>query len=86
MINAWFFAALCLIFLAFCALVRVIPGPAREDKLTAVNASVTIAAAAAIALSVYWQNLFVLDMSIAIVALCYAATIVYARYGKGEGI
>jgi len=84
MINAWFFAALCLIFLTFCAIMRVISGPEPEDQLIAVNASVTIAAAAAIALSVYWGNLFVLDMSIAIITLCYAGTIVYLRYGKGE--
>jgi multisubunit Na+/H+ antiporter MnhF subunit len=84
MINAWFFAALCLIFLTFCAIVRVIPGPTREDQLIAVNAAITIAAAAAIALSVFWQNLFVLDTSIAIVSLCYAGTIAYAHYGKGE--
>jgi multisubunit Na+/H+ antiporter MnhF subunit len=64
--------------------VRVITGPQREDQLIAVNASVTIAAAAAIALSIYWGNLFVLDMSIAIVTLCYAGTIVYLRYEKGE--
>ena len=84
MINAWFFAALCLIFLTFCAIVRVIPGPTREDQLIAVNAAITIAAAAAIALSIFWQNLFVLDTSIATVTLCYAGTIAYAQYGKGE--
>jgi multisubunit Na+/H+ antiporter MnhF subunit len=84
MINAWFFAALCLIFLAFCAIVRVIPGPTREDQLIAVTAAITIAAAAAIALSVFWQDLFLLDILIAIVTLCYAGTIVYAHYGMGE--
>ncbi len=86
MINAWFFAALCLVFLTLCALVRVIPGPTRDDHLIAVNAAVTIAAAAAIALSIFWQSLFVLDISIALLTICYAGTIAYAHYGKGEGV
>jgi len=85
MINAWFFAALCLVFLTLCALVRVIPGPTHDDQLIAVNAAVTIAAAAAIALSIFWQSLFVLDISIALLTLCYAGTIAFAHYGKGEG-
>ena len=85
MINAWFFAAICLLFLTLCALVRIIPGPTRDDQLIAVNAAVTIAAAAVIALSIFWQNLFVLDTSIVIVTLCYAGINAYAHYGKGEG-
>jgi multisubunit Na+/H+ antiporter MnhF subunit len=86
MINAWFFAALCLVILTLCALMRVIPGPTRDDQLIAINAAITIAAAAAIALSIYWQSLFVLDTSIALLTLCYAGTIAYVYYGKGEGV
>ena len=85
MINAWFFAALCLVFLMLCALVRVIPGPTRDDHLIAVNAAVTIAAAAAIALSIFWQSLFVLDISIVLITLSYVGIIGYAHYGKGDG-
>ena len=86
MIDSWLFAALCLIFLSICAILRIIPGPTRDDQLIAVNAAITLAAGAAIALSVSWGNLFVLDVSILIVALCYAGTIAIARSGKGEKV
>ena len=86
MIDSWLFAALCLIFLSICAILRIIPGPTRDDQLIAVNAAITLAAGAAIALSVSWGNLFVLDVSILLVALCYAGTIAIVRSGKGEKV
>ncbi len=86
MINSWLFAALCLIFLATCAVLRTIPGPTRDDQLVAVNTAITIAAGAAIALSVSLGDLFVLDVSIALIALCYAGTIAIARSKRSEHI
>ncbi len=85
MIDTWLFAALCFIFLSLCAVLRIIPGPTRDDQLIAVNAAITIAAGAALALSISWGNLIVLDASIVLVALCYAGTIAYARSGYGSG-
>jgi multisubunit Na+/H+ antiporter MnhF subunit len=84
MIDSWLFAVLCLIFLSICAVGRAIPGPTRDDKLIGVNAAITMAAGAALALSISWGNLFVLDVSIAFIVLCYAGTIVYSRAQKGE--
>ena len=84
MIDSWLFAALCLIFLSICTILSIIPGPTRDDRLIAVNAAITIAATAAIAFSISRGNLFVLDVSIVLVALCYAGTIAIARSGKGE--
>jgi multisubunit Na+/H+ antiporter MnhF subunit len=84
MIDSWLFAAICLIFLSVCALLRTIPGPTRDDQLVALNAAITIAAGAAIALSVSSGNLFALDVSIVLVALCYTGTIAFARSRKGE--
>ena len=52
MIDSWLFAALCLIFLSICAILRIHPLPTRDDQLIAVIAAITIAAGAAIALSV----------------------------------
>jgi len=84
MLDTWLFAVLCLMFLSICAILRVIPGPTPEDQLVGVNTAITIAAGAALALSITWGNLFVLDASIVLAALCYAGTIAYARSGKGD--
>jgi multisubunit Na+/H+ antiporter MnhF subunit len=86
MIDSWLFAALCLIFLSICTILSIIPRPTRDDRLIAVNAAITIAATAAIAFSISRGNLFVLDVSIVLVALCYAGTIAIARSKKGEEV
>jgi multisubunit Na+/H+ antiporter MnhF subunit len=86
MIDSWLFAALCLIFLSICAILTIIPGPTRDDRLVAVNAAVTIAAGAAIALSISVGDLFALDAAIALVVLCYAGIIAIARSRKGEEV
>jgi multisubunit Na+/H+ antiporter MnhF subunit len=86
MIDSWLFAALCLIFLSICAILRILPGPTRDDQLIAVIAAITLAAGAAIALSISWGILFVLDVSIVLVALCYAGTIAIARSKRGEEV
>ena len=84
MIDTWLFAALCLIFLSICAVVRVLPGPTRFDQLVALNTAITLAAGAALAVSISLGNLLVLDASVVVLALCYTGTIAYARYGMGD--
>jgi multisubunit Na+/H+ antiporter MnhF subunit len=84
MIDSWLFAALCLIFLSICAILTIIHGPTRDDRLIAVNAAITIAMGAAIALSISLGNLFVLDVSIGLGGLCYAGTFAIARSKEGE--
>jgi multisubunit Na+/H+ antiporter MnhF subunit len=86
MIDSWLFAALCLIFLSICTILSIIPGPTRDDRLIAVNAAITIAATAAIAFSISRGNLFVLDVSIVLVALCYAGIIAIAQSKRGEEV
>jgi multicomponent Na+:H+ antiporter subunit F len=84
MIDTWLFAVICLIFLSICAVVRIIPGPTRYDRLVALNTAITLAAGAALALSISFGNLFILDAAIALLALCFAGTIAIARFGKGD--
>ena len=86
MIDSWLFAALCLIFLSICAILMIIHGPTRDDRLIAVNTAITIAAGASIALSIFLGNLFVLDVSILLVVLGYAGTIAIARSKRGEEV
>jgi len=84
MIDTWLFAALCLIFLSICAFVRILPGPTRFDQIVAINTAITLAAGAALALSISLGNLLILDASIALLALCFTGTIAYTRYGMGD--
>jgi multisubunit Na+/H+ antiporter MnhF subunit len=86
MIDSWLFAALCLIFLSICAILMIIPGPTRDDRLVVVTTTITITAGAAIALSISLGNLLVLEVSIVLVALCYAGIIALARTKGGEEI
>jgi multisubunit Na+/H+ antiporter MnhF subunit len=84
MIDIWLFAVICLIFLSGCAVVRIIPGPTRYDRLVAVNTAITLAAGAGLALSISFGDLFILDAAIALLVFCFAGTIAIARFGKGE--
>ncbi len=86
MINTWLVTVFCLIVLSICAVLRVIPGPSRDDRFVAVNTAITLAAGAALGLSIYWGNLVMLDISIVLIALCYAGTIAMARSESGEKI
>ena len=85
MIDTWLFAAHSLSFLALCAVLRVISGPARNDRLVAGTAAITLATAAALALSIAWGELFILDAAVVIALLCFAGTFAIARFAKGEG-
>jgi multisubunit Na+/H+ antiporter MnhF subunit len=84
MIDTWLFAALCFGFLALCALLRVIPGPKRNDRLVSFTASVTLAAAAALVFCIAYGNLFILDAAIIITVLLFAGIIGCAKFCGGE--
>jgi multisubunit Na+/H+ antiporter MnhF subunit len=75
MIDPWFFAALCLGLLAAGALVRVVRIPVLYDRLIAATVTITIAAVAGLSLSIALGNLMVLDATIIIALLSYAAVI-----------
>jgi multisubunit Na+/H+ antiporter MnhF subunit len=85
MIDTWFFAALCLSFLALCALLRVIPGPELNDRIVSFTAAVTLFAAAALVFSISSGNLFILDVAIIIALLLFAGIFAYVKFsGCGE--
>ena len=84
MIDTWLFAACCLIFFAFCAVLRVIPGPVRDDRIVSLTAAITLAAAAAPAFSLASGNLFILNSAIVIALLLFAGMIGIAGFRGGE--
>jgi multisubunit Na+/H+ antiporter MnhF subunit len=85
MIDTWFFAALCLGLLTLCALLRVIPGPERNDRIVSVTAAVTIGAAAAFELSIAAGDLFILDAAIIVTLLLFAGIVGCTQFCGGEG-
>ncbi|MFA4824133.1 MAG: monovalent cation/H+ antiporter complex subunit F [Methanoregula sp.] len=85
MIDTWFFAALCFGFLALCAVLRVIPGPQRNDRLVSFTAFITFTAAAALVFSITSGNLFILDAAIVLALILFAGTIGCAKFcGSSE--
>ncbi|MEI7857553.1 MAG: monovalent cation/H+ antiporter complex subunit F [Methanomicrobiales archaeon] len=85
MIDTWFFAALCFGFLALCALLRVIPGPDRNDRIVSLTAAITLASAAALVWSIGSGDLFILDAAIVLALVLFAGTIGYAKFSGGKG-
>ena len=84
MIDTWLFTALCFGFLAFCALLRVIPGPEQNDRIVSLTAAITLASAAALVLTIASGNLFILDAAIGIALLLFAGIAGYAKFHRGE--
>ena len=74
MIDSWLFTAVCLFFLAFCAVLRIKPGPSLLDRLIAINAAVTLGCGATIALAISMGNIAVLETAIVIAIIAFAGT------------
>lgn len=85
MIDAWLFAAFCLVLLATCAVLRIIiTGPSPDDRFVAMNVAITIAAGSALGLGISWGDLFILNMFIILIAFAYAVVFCMARSRDGE--
>jgi multisubunit Na+/H+ antiporter MnhF subunit len=84
MIDTWFLAAICFGFLALSALLRMIPGPERNDRIVSFTAAITLFAAAALVLSIAFGDLIILDAAIIIVLVLFAGTFYFAKFCGGE--
>ncbi len=85
MIDPWFFAAFCLGLLAACALVRVVRIPVLYDRIVAAAVTITIAAVTGLVLSIALGNILVLDVTIILALLGYAAVIASGTSAKEAG-
>jgi len=83
MIDTWLLTTVVIGLLALGAFVRIFQVPLRQDKLVAGITTITLASTAALALSITWGNLLVLDITILLALCCFAVTIAVA--GKREG-
>ncbi|MFZ2073099.1 MAG: hypothetical protein WAU64_01325 [Methanoregula sp.] len=75
MVDIWLFAAVCFFILAFCAVLRVVPGPTLNDRLIAVNVAATLACAGALALTVSAGDLIIVLLAGLLACIVFATTI-----------
>ena len=85
MIDTWLLAAVCLALLMLGALVRVIRIKNRHDRHLAAMVAITIGSAAGLTLSIALGMLLVLDITIVLVLLSFAAVIGFAHASGGAG-
>jgi len=74
-IGIWLFSAVGLYFMAFCAILRIIPGPSLNDRLIAINVAVTLAAAGSLALTVAIGDLIIAVLAMLCACIVFATTI-----------
>ncbi|MCX6688189.1 MAG: monovalent cation/H+ antiporter complex subunit F [Methanoregula sp.] len=84
MIDTWLFAAVCMVVLAFCAVLRILPGPTRLDQMIALNAAITIACSGLLCLAIALGNLFVLDIAMILAIAFFVGTIWFTGRDQGE--
>ena len=82
MTDPWLFAAFFLVILSVFAFLRVFFRPGRDDQFVAVSAAITLAATASLSFSISSGNIVILDISIVLITLCYAGTIIIAQLKK----
>jgi multisubunit Na+/H+ antiporter MnhF subunit len=83
-LDIWLFAAVCLFILAFCAVLRVIPGPTLHDRLIAANIATTIACAGALALTVSAGDLIIMVLAGLLACIVFATTIRISQVQRRE--
>ncbi|MEN6395147.1 MAG: hypothetical protein ABFC78_01530 [Methanoregula sp.] len=83
-LDIWLFAAVCLFILAFCAALKVIPGPTLDDRLLAINIAATLACAGALALTVSAGDLLIPIIVGLIVCILFLTAIWIADKHHGE--
>lgn len=83
-LDTWLFAAICLFILAIGALLRIIPGPTRLDRLMAINIAISLSCAGALALTLAWGKVWILELTIIIAAVCFVGTIGAASRFRSE--
>ena len=84
MIDTWLFAAICLFILAFCAVLRMLPGPTQLDRLIALNTAITIACAGLLCLTIAVGTLLILYGAIIFAVIGFAVTIYSAHKNRSE--
>ena len=85
MIDTWFFAAFCFGLLTAGALFRVLRTKSRHDRFLAAMVAVTTGSMMGLVLSIAMGTLLLLDATIVIALVCYAALIGLAKFPGRAG-
>ena len=83
MIDSWFLAVFFLALLTLGALIRVIRIKSRYDRLVAAIVAISLGAATGLLASIAWGNLLVLNITVILVLLCFAALVAKIHF-RGE--
>ena len=75
MIDSWFLAVFFLALLTLGALVRVLRIKSRFDRLVAAIVAISLGAATGLLMSIAWGNIFVLNITVILVLLCFAGLV-----------
>lgn len=80
MIDTWLFTALVLGVLALCVILRSAPVRPPDDRLVSGTVAVTLVAMTAVALSIAYGTLMILDLAIVIALIGFAIMIWTAKH------
>jgi multisubunit Na+/H+ antiporter MnhF subunit len=84
MIDTWLLAVFFLSLLTLGALIRVARIKSRFDRLVAALVTIPLAASAGLLLSIALGNLLVLNITIVLVLIMFAALVAAVHSGRGE--
>ncbi len=82
-IDIWLFAAVVFFILAFCAVLRILPGPTLNDRLIAINVAATLACTGALALTVSVGSLIIALIAGLLACIVFAVTIRISQVSRG---
>lgn len=80
MFDTWLFTTLVLGVLALCVILRGAPARSQDDRLVAGTVAVMLVSMAALALSVAWGTIVILDIGILFTIICFAVMIWTGKY------
>lgn len=83
MIDTWLLASACFALLMLGALFRVVRTKSRSDRYLAALVAITTGSAAGLSLSVSFETLQILDITIVVSLICVAILIAAAQYQRG---
>nr|WP_320160590.1 hypothetical protein [uncultured Methanoregula sp.] len=86
MIDTWLLAAFFLALLTLGALIRVIRIRSRFDRFVAAMVAIPLAGATGLLLSIALGNLFVLNITIILVLVCFAGLVAKVHVSRGETV
>lgn len=84
MIDTWLLAVFFLALLTLGALVRVVRIKSRYDRLVAAIVALLLASMIGLLLSIAWGTLFVLNITIVLVLICFGILVAHVHFCRSD--